>query len=518
MSPILPPIRGIASRVETLRSYSGLDERRVRVSLPETEQQLAAIFAHAMAKKHRVTFRAGGHSFDSQSLGSEIVVSMERFNGIRVLGNSVEVGPGATWGDILRELEPRGLVPAVTVTTSHATAGGTLSGDCLSRFSPAYGKEGGWIERFRLIPPAGPPLECTPPLSGVPWSQLTRAERAFCGAIGGLGYLGAVTSITYRLLEVGQTNGKIGVSTIVRKYPSCERLARELVPVTRRTYLEDSDPGDEAKHDALYSAVISRGWRGQRALFFASSFTTTPRRRRMALHRPKLWLRIPVEWMMRGRRLSRLIWAFSFGFMYRQHERFIDDLEGFTFFVDGNVRAKKVASFFGLELKTVQQTFVVPSGPGAGGGWDRARDDLVEWVEHAQDYLGARKLQPTLVDVLWLPKDLPFLLSATADAAGFAVSYAFETSDTNEIAAVQRALGELADEIWKTFQGRVYLVKNVCASPQTLAAMYGTNARRFSALKGELDPHRILCNEFLERTFPGLLCVGQTVCEQVGRD
>ena len=40
------------------------------------------------------------------------------------------VGPGATWGAIFALLEPLGFVPYVTVTTEHATAGGTLSGDC----------------------------------------------------------------------------------------------------------------------------------------------------------------------------------------------------------------------------------------------------------------------------------------------------------------------------------------------------------------------------------------------------
>ena len=50
----------------------------------------------------------------------------------------------------MARLKPRGLVPAVMVTTENATAGGTLSGDCLSRFSPAWGKEGEWIDSFKL--------------------------------------------------------------------------------------------------------------------------------------------------------------------------------------------------------------------------------------------------------------------------------------------------------------------------------------------------------------------------------
>ena len=87
--------------------------------------------------------RGGGHSFDAQPIGDDLVVSTERLGSIELLdGDRVRVGPGATWGEIFAATQPHGLVPAITVTTENATAGGTLSADCLSRFSPAYGKEG----------------------------------------------------------------------------------------------------------------------------------------------------------------------------------------------------------------------------------------------------------------------------------------------------------------------------------------------------------------------------------------
>ena len=99
----------------------------------------------------KVTFRGGGHSFDSQSLGEQVVISMRRLKRISpaargASGRGWSPGrPGATSSKSCGRI---GLVPAITVTTSQATAGGTLSGDCLSRFSPAYGKEGTWIEQL----------------------------------------------------------------------------------------------------------------------------------------------------------------------------------------------------------------------------------------------------------------------------------------------------------------------------------------------------------------------------------
>jgi decaprenylphospho-beta-D-ribofuranose 2-oxidase len=496
----------IPSTEEELGCYSGLYSTRARVLVPSDLEELRRIFAYAREAGRCVTLRAGAHSFDGQALGDDLVVSMIRLDSIEVLPNDrVRVGPGATWGAILAELEPLGIVPAVTVTTEHATAGGTLSGDCLSRFSPAYGKEGKWIESLDLLTTEGELLHCTPPREDASPSTWTREERAYCGVIGGLGYLGAAVAITYRVLSVGSPDGQIGVRTIVRKFDTFRDLAADLVPTARRTHLEDSDPRDPEKLDAIWSALDTRGDGSQSALFFTSAFTTSPDRRRMALHRPKLLMRVVVEWLMRVPFVSRLLWRFYFRFLFRDGEEFIDDLEGFSFFMDGNARAKRIARRFRFTMRNCQQTFVVPSDPGAAGGWDRARDDLVEWLEYAHNFLLDRKLTPTLNDALFLPKDLPFLLSASAELPGFAVSYAFETSNQATLERVKEAFSELADDLWEKFGGRVYLVKNVFAKKTTLAAMYGDHAVEFFRLKGELDPGGVLRNDFLERTFGDLL-------------
>ena len=491
---------------EELGCYSGLYSTRAQVLTPGDLGELRRVLASAREAGRRVTLRAGAHSFDGQSLGDDLVISMTGFDAIEVLeGMKVRVGPGASWGAILAELKPRGLVPAVTVTTEHATAGGTLSGDCLSRFSPAYGKEGKWIESFDLLTTEGELLHCTAPEESAPPSTWTREQRAFSGTIGGLGYLGAVVAITYRLLSAGSKDGQLAVRTIVRKFDTFKDLAADLVPTARRMHLEDSDPRDPEKLDAIWSALDTRGDGTQSALFFTSTFTTTSDRRRMALHRPRLLLRVVVEWLMRVPLLSKWLWRFYFRFLFRDGEEYVDDLEGFTFFMDGNARAKRIGKRLGFKMQNAQQTFVVPSDPGAAGGWDQAKDDLVEWLEYAHRFLLERGLTPTLNDVLFLPKDLPFPLSASADLPGFAVSYAFETSNSATLERVKEAFVELSDALGERFQGRVHLVKNVFARKEILESMYGDHAVEFFRLKRELDPAGILRDEFLERTFGDLL-------------
>jgi decaprenylphospho-beta-D-ribofuranose 2-oxidase len=506
-------LTGIASSEEELDCYSGLYSSRATVLKPANLEELRRIFAYAREGGHRVTFRAGGHSFDAQSLGDDLVVSLIRFDEIEVFANErrMRVGPGATWGAILAKLQPLGLVPAVTVTTANATPGGTLSGDCLSRFSPAYGKEGNWIDSFDLLTTEGELLACARPPKGAPRSKWTRGERVFQGVIGGLGYLGAVVAISYRVLSVGEVEGRIGVRTIIRKYKSFEHLAADLVPEAKKTYLEDSDPRDRDKLDAISSALDTRPNGAEAALLFTSAFTPERRRRLMVLYRPRIWVRFWVELLMRVRPLSGPLWRFGFRFIYRDGEEYVDDLEGFTFFMDGNARARGVAKRFGVNLDMIQQTFVVPSDPEAEGGWEGARDDLVEWLNFAHDLLLERGLTPTIHDVLFVPKDSPhpFLLSASADLPGFAVSYAFETSEKGELERIKEAFSQLADVLGERFGGRVYLVKNVCADPKTLAAMYGDHAIEFFRLKRELDPHGVLRNDFLTRTFGDLVEAGE---------
>ena len=499
------PLPGIACRVEKLDCYSGMHEAsEPLVFEPEGVEDLSRIFVHARSEGKRVTMRSGGHSFDAQALGDEIVVSMKRLDSIEIdpAGREMRVGPGARWGDILARLEAIGMAPAITVTTENATAGGTLSGDCLSRFSPAYGKEGRWIKSFDLLTPGGELLTCPRPPDDLPPERWTREQRAFFGAIGGLGYLGAVVSITYEILSIGQDHGPIGVVTRAKKFGSFDDLAGALVPATAATVREQADPRDPEKVDAIYSALIP--WT-ESSLLFTSSLTGDEKRHRQLLNRPKLLVRIPVEWLLRVPLFSRLLWRFVFRFMFSPRDTFIDDLAGYTFFMDGNARAKRVGKTLGFKMQTIQQTFVVPADTAPKDDWGPVQEKLVKWLRRASDLFSERGLSPTLYDVLFVPADARFLLSASAELPGFAVSYAFETSNAGTLEKAKETFRELADILLTDYGGRVYLVKDVYASRETLATMYGQNAIDFFRLKRELDPHCILRNEFLERTFGDLM-------------
>jgi decaprenylphospho-beta-D-ribofuranose 2-oxidase len=491
----------IRKRRRKLGCYSGMYSARPdRIARPATVKELKKIFADAQTHGQKVTLRAGAHAFDAQALGDELVVSMEALNSIDVLEpqSQVQVGPGARWGDIVKKLQPLGLVPAGTVTSSHATAGGTLASDCLSRFSPRYGKEARWAETFTLLTLAGQELVCTPPPAGSPPASWTDEQRMFMAAVGGFGYLGAIVNITYRLLRFPAAIRSI--ETTVEKYETFRDLATALVPATR-TALDRSNPTEP---DALYAGLYLGGRGGLSWMLFSSRFSTESKLRRLSIYWPESNpLRIIGEWLMRVRLLRGLL---TRGFLVtmRNHSTFVDDLHDFLFFMDANTRAKRIAHWFGLNLRTIQQTFIVPVDLDATGA-SSAEARLVNWLNYAHGRFAASNLEPALQDVLYLPEDLNFNLSPDPDTRGFAVSYAFETSSRKQLAAAVEAFRDLADHLWNSFGGRVSLVKNVYVCQTTLANMYGAQAREFFKLKTKYDPQGLLRNDFLDRTFGGLV-------------
>ena len=469
----------ICREVRELESYSGLESAHRVVFLPQAKDELRAVFRYAERFGRRITLHGGGHSFDAQAMGDDLVVSLERWDG--VLPNpdgTVVVGPGATWRRIFETLAPLGMVPASTVTTRHATAAGTLSGNCLSRFSPVWGKEGEHILSFRLMTPDGTEHLCTRPPANKPRGRWNLRERLFMAAIGGLGYIGAVLEITFQ--AIFDVPRPIRVKTTTQTFQGFDGLEdRLLKPVPS---VPDAREGHLA--DAVYAAVPGAGDH-EHFVRFKSSYTTDDGPP-LILYEPDLCIRPAVEWLMRNPKCNDLIWTVAFG-VFGLRLTYVNRLEDYTFFMDGNVRAKEWARCFGVRLKTLQQTFLVPVGR------------LTEWMRHARDVFHTLKVTPTLQDVMYLPQDQRFYLSSTARASGFAVSYAFDTSEEDELDRVTEAFVGLSDTLHEEFGGRVYLVKNVRANRATIHEMYGQDLADFRAVKSKADPVGILRNGFFDR-------------------
>jgi decaprenylphospho-beta-D-ribofuranose 2-oxidase len=455
---------------QLLRSYSGLHHVRAYIHVPATVVELQTLLRKAHAQQRCVTIHGGGYSFDSQALNADIIIAMSGLNTIKSIDKEhaqITVEPGVRWRDILQCIHPLGLTMPIVVTTGQTTAGGTLSANCYSRSSWRYGKEGEHVERFQLLTVTGNLLECS----------RTENPDLFHAVIGGFGYIGAVTEITYNLLRI---NSKTQVRTSLQKVTSLTSLVQML-----SQYLNEIEDWD-----ALYAIFFLSG-SDIKGMVGRSRYEANTHYRRLLLYRSDTWLSIPFQWLMRSARFNNWALQLGFRFLIRDNDSFIDDLEGYTFFMEGNRRAKAIAQQLGITLPVVQQTYLIPI------------DKLLLFLQRVVQILQKHKLHPAMADIVPIAKD-EFLLSATLNQPGFAVSLAFEDFRANALNKVRQQLQEIST-ICQAHGGRVHLVKNVYATPEQIATMYAESGLRFLELKQRLDPNNVLRNEFFDRVFGCLI-------------
>ncbi len=113
---------------------------------------------------------------------------------------------------------------------------------------------------------------------------------------------------------------------------------------------EDSDPNDPTKHDAIYSALYTTKRGKQQALLFNSTITTsTNRRPRDAAVRPGLLWRIPIEWTDAKAASVQDVVVGLRPHLTNPGKTYFNELEGYTFFMDGNARAKRIGKSLGVQ-------------------------------------------------------------------------------------------------------------------------------------------------------------------------
>jgi decaprenylphospho-beta-D-ribofuranose 2-oxidase len=488
--------------VERFASFGRCASGHSTVERPKDLDEVRAVFDRAIREHRHVTIRGGGHSFDGQALhdgdtGSQIVLRTDSFTRIDFgPGPLVTVGAGAKWGDILEQSIMRGLIPAIIQTAREATAGGTLAGDCLSRFSGALGKESAWIESFTLVSPGHAPLRCS----------RTDNTELFHAAIGGHGYLGFVTDITYRLLEILPGSVARTEVTTFRSLPdlldaqipralevfsSASSIRRALVA----TRVGGAASPLQATPDirALSSVAFQSGPLIKGAVF--ESFYAQP-------GNPPLppfplynnldgGLRYAAELAARNDQLNRLFHESLFSLLETLVHSFQDDIAEFSFFMDGNTFAKRrfEREHPGRVFPITQQTFVIP---------DRA--SAVHFVNECLARMAALDVEPTEMDILFVAED-ECLMSATFKQSGFAISLAFENYQEPcppaHVDALLRGLSTLCGDIG----GRIHLVKNLRAQKVDVRRMFDATIREFEKIKAGVDPAGILRNPFFDKIF-----------------
>jgi decaprenylphospho-beta-D-ribofuranose 2-oxidase len=530
------PIEGpVSNEVIDVWSYDEIHHAAARVYRPRNPLALAGLLRafSSAEQRHRLSFRGGGQAMDGHAVNADVVVHLEAAGLDRIdepacdeRGWHVTVGAAASWGDVLARTAERGLVPYSVVTTSHATVGGTVASDCLSRCSPISGREGAHVRSFKMITVDGRTLECR--------KDDPDADRRalFHAVIGGFGYLGVLTEVDVDLRPPlrGWAPGRaIRVATTVDKYVVGrafggswssflpwlrERVGREGVPEQGEgvlgRLLDAFHAGHEPPDPVEWDAVSSAAWYalGQiEALLFRSRYVLDDR----PLHPMPLYQRASKLLGLLSRGMTDVtLTELAEGAMFAVYPSgvYVDELDDFTFFMENQFTpVKKEAGANGWRLNTIQQTFVLPATPTAADALGVAAThrflERIRPLVFGDPSLPALldPMRPTLIDVLYLPAD-EFLLSACRGEGGYAVTLSFTERNEDGWDTLKERLRTLSRECHE-LGGRVHLVKNVEADPGLLREMYGGAFAEFLATKRRYDPRGLLENEFFDRIFAG---------------
>lgn len=454
---------------ETHRTYDGFSESCSEVVYPRAPAEVAEALRRAAETGRRVVVRGAGLSLDRHSASDELTICTARLDRIAVEpdGETVTAQSGATWGAVLDATAPHGLVPYAMPTAPHITVGGSLATNALSRMSCSQGQEGASVERFEVALMDGTLRRCS------------RAENRelFFGVIAGLGQLGVITSVTYRLLRRGPAEGgALQVYTHLVKERGTADIERKLSP----------DP-DRPEISAYVAFALDGD--GLKQIRCRSHYVTGRPVKPVPLYKGVTRFRKLVELGLQFvPAMAKLFWNIAYRFVLKQSMHCVSELRGYTFFMAPNVWAHRWLARRGRAMKVLEQTYVVPAGALQG-----FLDTLVAGC-HTEG------LDPALCDVVWLPADDDFLLSSSR-SGGFAVNIAFTGLERAGRAEQVKRLFARWTEDCATMGGQVHLTKNVIGDPATLRAMYGSRLEAFLALKARVDPRGLLGSDFLDRVF-----------------
>lgn len=509
------PIRATCCK---LWSFDELNQSVALVYRPEDEDQLAKLLQAIPKNSRRVTVRGGGQSLDTQSLNDDIVIILDspKFRCFGKVEHSAEegysmtAGAAARWEDILEYLAPLGLMPPVLCTSGDATIGGTLSANSVSRCSSIYGKEGDQIRSFRMVLSSGEVREFYRPSA----TSKPDDDARFRAIVGGYGYLGVVTRVTFELIAVRSRPleylQKVNVLTRSTRYgPNVDwdkllRLLRDKTHFARENFLRDPAAAKGAARTTQEVLAATPVWPALSiaAFFDGAGMSASLLEQRFVEDRPlkptpngaynKDSTVAAFAEMVATYWPTAAETAVAIGFAQGEY---VDELFGWAFFLGYSLKnAKRLAHHNGRRLHYGQQSFALPAGSDDQLDTRPTRRflELIEARFHAAD------LRPICIDFLYLHAD-PYLLSAGRNLPNFLITVAYAEIDRTELPkAICEILKSLASDC-RMLGGRVHLTKNVVCERADLHAMHGDAAAEFKKLKDELDGKNLLRNEFFER-------------------
>jgi decaprenylphospho-beta-D-ribofuranose 2-oxidase len=183
-------------RIAMLQGWAMVKRAAGYVWQPTTVDEIRDVLANARANGHTVAPRGAGYSYGDAALNrEEMVLDLSRMRRVLAwdaLNGIITVEPGVTVRDLWRAVIADCWWPPVVPGTMGPTLGGALAMNVHGKNAWRLGSIGEHVLSFDLLSPAGDLATITQ----------EAAPELFYAAIGGLGMLGIITSITLRMRRI----------------------------------------------------------------------------------------------------------------------------------------------------------------------------------------------------------------------------------------------------------------------------------------------------------------------------
>ncbi len=253
------------------------------IAYPIDEEDIMLVIKFAKKKGKKLVVRSGGHQYSGKSSGGKntIMLSLDAFNKIRIIGNHAEIGPAVKLSKLACRLNnvnaivPHGECPYVAIG-GHAQTGG------YGHFLRSFGILIDYIESFDIILANCKKITIIRPRLNS--SIKTFNDRMFWAVLGGnAGSFGVITKFKIRLIQNSKFKNSYGFS-ISRKYRKSlfSDLMYEVLKWTKRVELKNLPPNMD-----FMMTVASSGRMPFPPLLVELVHTNLPRKRVEGSNAPK---------------------------------------------------------------------------------------------------------------------------------------------------------------------------------------------------------------------------------------
>lgn len=544
----------------TQRSYTWRHSRRpADIKHPTSVAALLTLVRDA-TQERPILLRAGENALDVQALTTGTSVRTDLLPtdvgdpSIFRVWDDDEGGPGPggtpasklmrvaawlPWRTILETAIRNEVLPYVTVSSGRITAGGSISGDGLSRFSPTVDKEAHHIYEMEVILPRWSnrittlrhPDYFNPAKAPHPDIDEQANRDLFYSIVGGHGLIGVMTAVTYWVmtLRAGWNDPeKLRVRSYVVEYREHTDFFADLLGRFETARANRTLPPTHRQPTDDGGFFPRRPADGYTAYFGGGAINLGGRERAHAVELMTIWrseldydvdldpfngfseasrsqLKVALRILPMARQaLTGIVWDqtrkravdpddqlgrpyvddfFQYTFFFEQHSRAVDEL------LDEPVVVRP------FKPGALQQTFAIPTDAKDA---DRFLDHAITEMNRALPD-GLIGVVPQVIDALFLPQH-ESVLAPNPDGDAFAITLGFEGlgHDPEYAEACEKAMIALS-RVCRAMGGKVHLTKNLYMDDDTLREMYGAQFERFRDIKQVADPNHVLRSDLWDR-------------------